>query len=199
MADYVEIISMNLNDPNLRPNDGGFQSVDPGTYDFEVEKAAAGTSNAGNNTLKVTARVIGPDGSPMLNRTMMGSYVIGDTDFARGRMLALVQATGVEINAEGSFSREALIGCKFTADVEKRPGTPTVDKMGNEVVRDFTSWVRERPLGEVGTVAVSTPPSGSMQYAAAPSQPAKPAGATVPPGTARRPATPNVNGTAGKR
>lgn len=181
MAEYVDLISMNLNDPNLRPNDGGFQSVEPGTYEFDIEKQATGTSNSGNNTLKITARVVGPEGSAMVGRTMVNSYVLNDTDFARGRMLAFLSGCGAQIDQNGSFSREALVGLRFEADVEKRPGT-TIDKMGNEVSRDFTSWVRERPVGSgpvqaaapVQTQAPATKPAGAAQ-GNAPRRPQAPA------------------------
>jgi len=188
MADYVDIISMGLNDPNLRPNDGGFQAVDPGTYDFEITKQATGTSRAGNNTLKITGQVVGPEGSPMMGRTMMNSYTIQDTDFARGRMLQFLTGCGATIDANGGFSRESLIGLRFTADVEKRAGK-TVDKMGNETETDFTSWVRERPIG-----------SEPGQQAAAPAPAARTAAPATPPANApRRPQAPGGNGAARPR
>jgi hypothetical protein len=193
MADYVDIISMNLNDPNLRPNDGGFQAVDPGTYEFEIEKQATGTSNAGNNVLKITGRVVGPEGSPMLGRTMVNSYTIQDTDFARGRMLQFLTGSGAQIDQNGSFSREALVGLRFVADVEKRAGQ-TIDKMGNEVSRDFTSWVRERPVGS--DIAVQTAPAPAASAPAArPAQQQAAAPANAP----RRPQAPSGNGTARPR
>jgi hypothetical protein len=183
MADYVDIISMNLNDPNLRPNDGGFQQVEPGTYEFEVEKSATAQSGAGNNTLRVTARVVGPEGHAMVNRTMVNSYVINDSDFARGRMLAFLNGCGAQIDQNGSFSRESLVGLRFTADVEKRTGK-TIDKMGNEVERDFTSWVRERPVG------TDAPQTASAPATAPKAAPSAPATGNAP----RRPAPPATNG-----
>src|SRR3990172_919592 len=128
MAEYVDIISMGLNDPNLRPNDGGFQAVEPGTYEFEIEKQSTGTSNSGNNVLKITGRVVGPEGNPMMGRTMVNSYLTENTDFARGRMLQFLSGCGAAIDENGAFSRDALIGLRFTADVEKRAGKG-VDKM----------------------------------------------------------------------
>jgi len=191
MAEYVDIISMNLNDPGLRPNDGGFQTIDPGTYDFEIEKTATAQSNSGNNTLRVTGRVVGPEGSPMLNRTMSNSYVIKDDDFARGRMLNFLTASGAQIDDKGSFSREALVGLQFTADVEKRAGK-TINKMGVEEEREFTSWVRERPLGTDVAGAQAQAPT-----AAAPAKAAQaPAATGNPP---RRPAPPSGNGTQARR
>lgn len=184
MAEYVDLISMNLNDPNLRPNDGGFQAVEPGTYEFEIEKQATGTSNAGNNVLKITGRVVGPEGNPMMGRTMVNSYTIQDTDFARGRMLSFLNGCGAPIDQNGSFSRDALVGLRFEADVEKRAGT-TIDKMGNEVSRDFTSWVRERPVGsgpvpqvqaqQTQQVAPPTAKPATTSTANAPRRPAAPA------------------------
>jgi len=196
MAEYVDIISMNLNDPNLRPNDGGFQSVDPGTYEFEIEKQATGTSQAGNNVLKITGRVVGPEGNPMMGRTMMNSYTIQDTDFARGRMLQFLNACGAEIDQNGSFSREALVGLRFDADVEKRAGS-TIDKMGNEVTRDFTSWVRERAVGSQPAAVVQQPQTQQTQQtqAAPPAKAVQPSTSNAP----RRPAAPAGNGTARPR
>jgi hypothetical protein len=191
MAEYVDLISMNLNDPNLRPNDGGFQAVEPGTYEFEIEKQATGTSNAGNNVLKITGRVVGPEGNPMMGRTMVNPYTIQDTDFARGRMLSFLNGCGAPIDQNGSFSRDALVGLRFEADVEKRAGT-TVDKMGNEVSRDFTSWVRERPVGSGPAVVVPQQTQQQQtQQAAPPKAPANTSTGNAP----RRPqAPPNGNG-----
>ena len=158
MAEYVDIISMNLNDPTLRPNDGGYQSVEPGTYDFEIEKTATATSQAGNNTLKVTARVVGPEDSAMLNRRITNTFVISQTEYHRSRMLGFVTGVNAPIDQNGNFSRDALVGLRFTADVEKRPGKG-IDKMGNEVEREYTSWVRERAIE--GEEAPPPPPKAA--------------------------------------
>lgn len=179
--EYVDIISMNLNDNTLKQNDGGFQTLEPGTYDFEIEKTATGQSQSGNATLKVTAKVVGPEDSASKGRTMTNTYVINDTDFARGRMLAFITATQIELDANGAFSREALVGAQFTADVEKQTGK-TFDKMGQEVDRDFTKWLRERPVGGSAPIQVtSAPPAKTAAPAATGSAP-------------RRPAAPNGSG-----
>ncbi len=186
MAEYVDIISnMNLNDPNLRPNDGAFQTIDQGTYDFEITKQVTAVSGAGNNTLKVTVKVVGPEDSKMLNRSMTGSLVLNDSDFARSRMLNFLQATQCQIDQNGAFSRESLIGLRFTADVETRP-SKVIDKMGNEVEKPFTSWVRERPIGGADVISVG----------GAPTAPAKTAAPTTTGNAPKRPAAPPTNGTA---
>lgn len=148
MAEYVNLVSMNLSDPTLQANDGGFQTIDPGTYDFEITKTANATSQAGNNTLKVTAKVIGPEDSPMFNRPITNTFVIAATEYHRSRMLGFIQGVGGQLDQNGAFERDALVGLRFTADVEKRTAR-LPDKMGNEVEKEFTSWLRERPLEEV--------------------------------------------------
>jgi hypothetical protein len=179
MADYVDLVSnMNLNDPNLRPNDGGFQAVEPGTYDFEIEKSARGVAKtSGKNALKVTARIVGPDDSGMLNRTMQGTYILEPDQFFRERLLCFLQGCGAQIGPDG-FSVEALVGLRFTADVEKRPGKPTVNNQGVEVTPEFTSWVRERPVGVEVVQSAPAPRQTAPAPAAgnAPRRPAAPAG-----------------------
>jgi hypothetical protein len=192
MSEFVEICGgeMNLTDANLKPSEGGFQSIEPGTYDFEVTKAVTGTSAKGNNVLKVTGKVVGPEDSPMLKRTMTNSYVMSSEQYARERMLNFLQASQAEFSAAG-FSLPGLIGLQFTADVETRQ-FEAPNNMGQMVTKDFTSWVRERIVGtdQGGNVAVPA-------AAAAPAQTAAPAkAATVPPNAARRPAAPNGNGAA---
>jgi hypothetical protein len=159
MSEYVEVISMNLNDPNLQPRNGTYQSLDPGTYEFAIEKTATAVSQGGNNTLKVTARVIGPEGSPMMNRTITQTFVVSDAEWARARMLGFIQGVNCPLDNNGSFHRDALVGLQFIADVIKRPAK-TIDKTGQEVEREFTEWTRERPI-EVAPPAratASTPP-----------------------------------------
>jgi hypothetical protein len=177
----VEIISARLKDPNLKPHDGSFQSVDPGTYEFEIEKWSTGTSRNNNNTLKLTARVVAPEDSPMRGRTMMNSYVIDETsDFACGRLKSLTDATGIPVTDAGGFAPATLIGARFEADVEKRAITK-VDKMGTETPGEFTSWLRERPVG-----------SGPAQTNAAPA--AKPMQQAAPSNAPRRPQAPPTSG-----
>lgn len=187
MPEYVDIINMSLNDQNLQPISGGFQSLPPGTYDFEISKQATGTSGKGNNILKITAKVVGPEGTPVLNRNMTCSYVIDDSDFARGRMLQLLQGCGAVIDQNGGFSRESLVGLHFTADVEKRPGN-VIDKMGNESVTEFTSWVRERPQGTEFVPPGASSPQPQVVKAAQPV-----AQQSIPANAVRRPQAPNGN------
>lgn len=186
MAEYVDLISMSLADPNLKPVEGGFQSIEPGTYVFEIEKQTVAPSSKGDNQLRVTGRVVGPEDSPMHGKTMMNFYAIKpDDEFSRGRMLQLLTAAGAAIDGEGRFSREALVGLQFVADVEKRAGTK-VDKLGKETTTEFTSWLRERSL-DAGTDVVAAAPAAS-----------KPA--TTNGNAARRPAPPaGGNGTAQRR
>lgn len=181
MAQYVELVSMNLLDPNLRPSNGGYQSIEPGTYDFEITKVSTGQSASGRNTLKVTAKVIGPQGSPMVNRTINQSFVISDEEWARARMLGFIQGVGAQLDGNGSFAPDALAGLCFTADVTKRAGK-TLDKMGQEVEREYTQWERERPIED------------SVEAAPAPARPAAPVAPAAPgrraPATNGRPQPP---------
>ena len=176
MSEFVEIVGMDMNlaDPNLKPNDGGFSSIEPGTYEFEVTKAMTGTSGSGNNTLKITCKVVGPEDSAQMNRNMTNSYVMNDSQFARERMLAFLQASGAEFGPKG-FAIASLVGLRFVADVEKRPFETVAKTTGAPVTKEFTSWVRER----------------AVESAAAPTPAPK---ATANPNAARRPAQPAPNG-----
>lgn len=173
MSEFVGYIPMRLNDENLQPWDGTRSRVDPGTYDFEIERTAFDTSRKGNRTLVVTAKVVAPVESPMVNRNMRCSYVISDEDFARRRMLALIVACGAVLDEQGGFTAESLVGLQFTADVVADNFETIDDKTGQPVSREVTKWVGERPI------------EGGAVQAAAPA--AEPARGTPP----RRPAPPN--------
>ena len=172
MAEFVDYIGMNLSDPGITAHDGRSQRVDPGTYDFEIKEAKFDQSRKGNRTLRVTVAVI--DESPMKGRSMVNSYVISDDEFARRRMKALIQATDIALDPQGGFSREALIGARFTADVIIDTFDDIDAKTGQPVTRDVTKWQGER-LYEGG---------------AAPAAKAAPQQAAAPQGAPRRPAAP---------
>jgi hypothetical protein len=173
MAEFVDYISMRVNDPNLKTNTGQFQRIDPGHYDFEIDKAVFDQSQSGNRTLRVTGRVISE--GPMQGRSMVCSYVIGDTDFARGRMKAIVEAIGIETDEQGGFSRQAFVGTRFTADViaEERP---MPDKTtGQMVMKTFTKWQNEEPyMGEQPQYSLPTQAPSPQVQAAPPPQAAAP-------------------------
>jgi hypothetical protein len=184
MAEYIDFIDMNLNDPNLTPHGGRNQRIEPGTYDFEITKAVFDQSRKGNRTLRLTAKVI-TEGSPMQNRTMVGTYVISDDEFARRRMKAIVEATGVACDAQGRLAREAFEGTRFTADVVSETFDDIDSRTGMPTTKEFTKWCDERPYeGDGSHVSAPTPPK-----AAAPTPPAT---------TPRRPAAP-ANGSARAR
>src|SRR5271167_1882190 len=109
MAEFGDYINMNMSDPALTPHDGSSQRVDPGTYEWEVEKAVFDQSKMGNKVLRVTLKVVSE--GAMCGRTMMGSYVISEEEFARRRMKALVNATQAVVDASGGFSAASLVGC----------------------------------------------------------------------------------------
>lgn len=182
MAEFVDYIPMNLNDPNLTPHDGRSQRVDPGTYDFEVTKAVFDQSRKGNRTLRVTAQVI-TDDSPMKGRSMVGTYVISDEDFARRRMKALVEATNAVLDAQGGFAKDALIGLRFTADVVVETFDDIDSKTGQPVTKDFTKWIGERAFeGGASAQAQAQAPRAPAQAApSAPRRPAAPANGSAQP------------------
>ena len=143
MAEFVDYISMNLSDPGITAHDGRSQRIEPGTYDFEIDKAVFDQSKKGNRTLRVTARVVTEN--EMKGRTLIGTYVISDDEFARRRMKALVESSGAMLDAKGGFSREALVGLHFTADVILDTFDDIDAKTGQPVTKEFTKWIGERP------------------------------------------------------
>jgi hypothetical protein len=175
MADFVDYISMNLGDPSITAHDGRSQRIEPGTYDFEIDKAVFDQSKKGNRTLRVTAKVAS-DGE-MKGRTLTGSYVISEDEFARRRMKALIEASGAVLDEKGGFARESLVGLYFTADVIIDTFDDIDAKSGQPITKEFTKWIGERPYEGVGAVA------------AAPKA-AAPAPVTAPQGGPRRPAPP---------
>jgi hypothetical protein len=185
MAEFVDYISMNLGDPNITAHDGRSQRIEPGTYDFEITKATFDQSKKGNRTLRVTVMVVSDDA--MKGRSMIGTYVISEDEFARRRMKALIEAASIQLDASGGFSREALIGGRFTADVIIDTFDDIDSKTGLPVTKDFTKWIGER-VYEGGAAPAARP-------AAAAAAPA------VSNGAPRRPAAPapNGNGAAARR
>jgi hypothetical protein len=181
MAEFVDYIGMNLNDPNITAHDGRSQRVDPGTYDFEVDKAVFDQSRKGNRTLRVTARVIAvhdPAQEAMKGRSMVCSYVISDEEFARRRMKAIIEATGAQLDQQGGFSRESLIGLRFTGDVVIDTFDDIDAKTGQPVTRDVTKWNGERPCGGEAPAAqaprAAAPAPAPAQAGGAPRRPAAP-------------------------
>jgi hypothetical protein len=174
MAEFVDYISnMGLNDPNLTPHDGRNQRVEPGTYDWEITKAVFDQSKKGNRTLRVTANVITED-SPMKGRSLVGTYVISEDEFARRRMKALVEATGVQVDANGGLSKDAFVGTHFTADVVVDTFDDIDSKTGQPVTKDFTKWIGERPY-EGSAPVQAAKPTAPASTATAPRRPAAPA------------------------
>lgn len=175
MAEFVDYISnMGLNDPNLQPHDGRNQRVEPGTYDWEITKAVFDQSKKGNRTLRVTAIVTTED-SPMKGRSLVGTYVISEDDFARRRMKALVEATGVQVDANGGLSKDAFVGTHFTADVVVDTFDDIDSKTGQPVTKDFTKWIGERPYEGAAPAASAKPAAAPAAAGAAPRRPAAPA------------------------
>jgi len=179
MADFVDYISMNLGDPSITAHDGRSQRIEPGTYDFEIDKAVFDQSKKGNRTLRVTAKVA-TDGSEMKGRTLTGSYVISDDEFARRRMKALIEASGAVLDEKGGFARESLVGLYFTADVIIDTFDDIDAKSGLPTTKEFTKWNGERAYEGIG--AVATAPKLAAPVATAP--------VTAPQGGPRRPAPP---------
>jgi hypothetical protein len=176
MAEFVDYISMNLSDPSVTAHDGRSQRIDPGTYDFEVTKAVFDQSRKGNRTLRVTAIVVSEDA--MKGRSMVCSYVISDDEFARRRMKAIVEATGAQLDAQGGFSRESLIGLRFTGDVVIDTFDDIDAKTGLPVSRDVTKWIGERAYEGAAPVAAAKPAAAPAAAGGAPRRPAAPAAPT---------------------
>lgn len=174
MAEFVDYISMNLSDPSITAHDGRSQRIDPGTYDFEITKAVFDQSRKGNRTLRVTANVISEDA--MKGRSMVCSYVISDDEFARRRMKALIEASNIALDPQGGFSREALVGARFTADVVIDTFDDIDAKTGQPVTRDVTKWIGERPYeGGAAPAAKPTTQAAAPATQGAPRRPAPPA------------------------
>jgi len=176
MAEFVDYISMNLGDPAITAHDGRSQRIEPGTYDFEIDKAVFDQSRKGNRTLRVTAKVANE--GEMKGRTLTGSYVISEDEFARRRMKALIEASGAVLDAQGGFSRDSLVGLYFTADVILDTFDDIDAKSGQPITKEFTKWIGERAYEGAG--------AAPAPRATAPA----PAVAAAPQGGARRPAPP---------
>jgi hypothetical protein len=199
MAEFVDYISMRVNDPTLKSHDGRSQRIDPGHYDFEIDKAVFDQSRSGNRTLRVTGRVLNE--GPMIGRSLTCSYVINDTDFARRRMKSLIEATCAPVDEQGGFSRESLIGLRFAAEVVADEISDIDKNTGQPAMRTVTKWIGEHPCDEQPqyTLPASAPaPQAPAPQATAPQpqvggapQAAAPATRVTPP---RRPAPPPSNG-----
>jgi hypothetical protein len=122
-----------------------FEALDPEpdsctAYDFEIVDAAV---NVRRHVLKVTARVLNGE---MEGRVLTAGYAIADDMlYARGRMKALAEATGVPLDENGGFNRVDLLGRRLTADVI----VDVVDSLSPTgwIKRKIVRWVSERPSG----------------------------------------------------
>jgi hypothetical protein len=159
--EHVDLIDMGLGDPDLKANDGRGGPVPPGTYEMEIAEATLGSSEKGNPVLKIVAKIVTPGEAQ--GRNMFRSYVLLKTDFHRGRLKTLIDATGAELDPEGRFSRADLEGRHFVADVVSR-SYPALDARGQTIQREGSEWVAERPMDAMKSV----PAQGSAPAKVAP-------------------------------
>jgi hypothetical protein len=97
-------------------------------------------------------------------------------------MKALIEASGAQLDAQGGFSRESLVGLYFTADVILDTFDDIDAKSGQPITKEFTKWIGER----------------QYEGAAAAPRAAAPVAAAAPQGGPRRPAPP-ANGSGAAR
>ncbi|UCC74936.1 MAG: DUF669 domain-containing protein [Gemmatimonadota bacterium] len=141
-SDYIDW--MGVNDPELEPHDGERKMVEPGEYDFEITEVKQDQSRAGKPTLIVTASVLS---GAAKGRTIRNWYsLVGDNEFARRRIKALIQATGVPVDGRGAFSAQAFVGCKFHGKVIEDTFTAR-NQQGVEEERTWSKITCEAPIG----------------------------------------------------
>lgn len=157
--DFVNaIIDMNTDAESVKAWDGkGGGGLDLGAYDFEVIDAKYQPSKEQGKAaqLELNQRVVGPEGSPMLDRTMRSWYRIDPTDsVAQARWAALQDACRLQ---RGKVQPVQFIGCKYRGEVAERTYNKS-DGKGGTVPKTVRYICGEEALAEPAPVAQAAKP-----------------------------------------
>lgn len=170
----LDYIDLGLND--VEAADGGFTTLPPGDYIFEVEKITGGQSKSGNPKMTAQLKVIEALDDAEENQKCVGETafhtfaLVTDKEFPKRRIKAFVQACGVEIDAKGGFNAPDLHEAQFAASVKHEDYEVTNPITGEVAKRVSAKIFRERHLDDLDDDAAPK----SNGKAAEPEPPAEP-------------------------
>jgi hypothetical protein len=186
----VQIEGVNLNE--VAAWDGGASGNLPiGEYEFEVAAATVGLAKTGTKNVEFDLMVVAGAETDTVNGATKKHWVYL-TDKSAGRVRSMLDACGVQMDANGAFDTDHFIGQHFIAEVfedtYEKPNltSGTVDTKTTNKIR------KERPVsagftGQEPAAETQAPaPSAPRPAAAGAAAPARP----LPPG----PRAPGVGG-----
>jgi hypothetical protein len=190
----VQIEGVNLNE--VPAWDGGASGNLPiGEYEFEVTAATVGLAKTGTKNLEFDLMVIAGAETDTVNGATKKHWVYL-TDKSAGRVRSMLDACGVQMDANGAFDTDHFLGQHFIAEVYEdsfdKPNlsTGTTDtKITNKIRKERHVSVGFTGQGSVAEDVAPNVPAPRPAPAAAPTAPpARP----LPPG----PRVPGVAGSA---
>lgn len=177
----VLVQGVNLNEVSAW--DGASSSLPPAEYLFEVEDCIVGATSKQNPQLEFNLTVVAGAETDIYNGTSRKHWVVM-TDKAAGRVRNMLDACGVQMDAEGGFDSDHFIGARFIAEVfEDTYSKPNLET-GGSIEKTSNKIRKERPE----SVGFSSQ-EGMASAVVAPAVPAAPA-APVAPAAAVAPAAP---------
>jgi hypothetical protein len=139
----VQVPGPNLNE--VPAWDGEANMLPPGEYCFEVAACAVTNTKNNNPQLEMDLTVIAGADTEACNGAAKKHWVVM-TEKAAGRVRNMLDACGVQMEADGSFDSDHFIGTQFIAEVyEDSYDKPDLATGGN--VTKLTNKIRkERPV-----------------------------------------------------
>jgi hypothetical protein len=133
---------------NTSPWGGGFAELPPGEdYIFRITAAEMKTSSKGNAQVQIKVEVC--NDNELKGRQK--SFFYPATEKGMGRMMSLIVATGIPLDANGQPDTDDFIDKYFCADVINDPYAKTDPRTGEVVMVDSSKAMNERPLPQQGT------------------------------------------------
>lgn len=186
----VQVPGVNLNE--VTPWDGEANMLPPGEYLFEVAECILGNTKNNNPQLEFDLTVVAGADSEAYNGSKKKHWVVM-TDKAAGRVRNILDACGVQMEADGSFDSDHFVGTQFIAEVYEdsysKPDLSTgasVEKITNKIrkERPVTAGFTGQEAALAAAPAQSAPRAPAAAPAAAPARPLPP-GPRPGAGTAR--------------
>jgi hypothetical protein len=191
----VQIEDVNLNEVDSW--DGSQSGNLPlGEYEFEVTAATPGTAKTGSKQVEFDLVVVAGAETDTVNGATKKHWMYLLKSCA-GRTRAMVDACGVQMDANGAFDTDHFIGQHFIAEVyEDTFNKPNLDtgsvdtKITNKIRKErhvSVGFTGQEPVAEVAPTVPAPRPASAAAHAAPPARPLPPgprapgaAGSTLP-------------------
>lgn len=138
--DYIELAGVVTN-PEEQAWDG-INMVDVGTYDWEITGVVKGASSKGTPQLEASLKVVSK--GPMEGKKMKAWYYM--TPNSIGRLLNMLKAAGVPLDAKMGFNPQQLIGKRMRATVTHETSTVENQMTGAKTPKTSAKIVGEKPI-----------------------------------------------------